>query len=88
MTSIHEVFHVLVLRKYVRDASHILNQQEVEITHNMKHVVHPTKILDRKKKVLRNISIPLVKVIWKGHTTEEAQWELECDMWKNYAGLF
>ena len=83
MTSINEVFHVSMLRKYVSDPSHILKYQEVEITQNLKHVVHPTKILDRKKKVLRNKSIPLVKVMWKGHTTEKATWELESDMRKN-----
>ena len=63
MTSINEVFHVSMLRKYVSDPSHILKYQEVEITQNLKHVLHPTKILDRKEKVLRNKSILLVKVM-------------------------
>ena len=63
MTGIHEVFHVSMLRKYVSDPFHILKYQEVEVAQNLKHVVHPTEILDRKEKVLMNKSIPLVKVI-------------------------
>ena len=63
LTGIHKVFHVSMLRKYVSDPSHILKYQEVEITQNLKHVLHPTKILDRKEKVLRNKSILLVKVM-------------------------
>ena len=83
MIGIHEAFRVSMPRKYVSDPTHILKHQEVEITQNLRHVVHPTMILDRKKKVLRNKSIPLVKVMCKGHTTEKATWELESDMRKN-----
>ena len=88
MTGIHEVFDVSMLRKYVSDPSHILKYQEVEITQNLKHVVHPIKILDQNEKVLWNKSIQLVKVMWKGHAAEEAIWELESEMGKNYPGLF
>ena len=32
MTAVHDVFHVSMLLKYVRDSSHVLKPQEVEIT--------------------------------------------------------
>ena len=80
MIGIHEAFHVSMLRKYVSDPSHILKYQEVEITQNLKHVVHLTRILDRKEKVLKSKGIPLIRVRWKCHKTEEATWELESEM--------
>ena len=30
------------------------------------------QILDRREQVLRNKTIPLVKVLWRSHTVEEA----------------
>ncbi|XP_052489860.1 uncharacterized protein LOC128042534 [Gossypium raimondii] len=35
------------------------------------------QILDREVKVLRKKSIPLVKVLWRNHSSEEATWEPE-----------
>ena len=64
MTAVHDVFHVSMLQKYVRDSSHVLKHQEVEITPKVQYELQPTKILDRKEKVLRNKVISLVKVLW------------------------
>ena len=49
MTAVHDVFHVSMIRKYVRDSSHVLKVQ---------YELQPAKILDRKEKVLRNKAIP------------------------------
>ena len=46
------------------------------------------RILDREDKVLRNKTIPMVKVLWRNHKVEEATWELESEMKKNYPELF
>ena len=32
----------------------------------------PVQILDRKEKVLRNKTVPLIKVLWRGQKYEEA----------------
>ncbi|XP_017631113.1 uncharacterized protein LOC108473837 [Gossypium arboreum] len=54
---IHNVFHVLMLRRYSSDPTHMVPVEEIE--------------------VLRRKSIPLVKVLWRNHNTEEATWEHE-----------
>ena len=41
-------------------------------------------ILDHREQVLRNKTIPLVKVLWRSHTVEEATWEHE----EHYPHLF
>ena len=69
---IHDVFHVSMLRKYIPDHSHVLKEQPVEIQNNLTYEEEPVQILDRREQVLRNKTIPLVKVLWRSHTVEEA----------------
>ena len=72
---IHDVFHVSMLRKYIPDPKHVLTKQPVEIQENLTYEEEPVHILDRRDQVLRNKTIPLVKVLWRSHTIEEATWE-------------
>ena len=74
---IHDVFHVSMLRKYIPDPSHVLTEQPVEIQENLTYEEEPVQILDHREQVLRNKTIPLVKVLWRSHTVEEATWEHE-----------
>ncbi|KAA0032038.1 Chromo domain-containing protein [Cucumis melo var. makuwa] len=75
LSTIHDVFHVFMLRKYISDPSHILEAQPVHLKENLFYTEEPIQILDKKEKVLRNKVILLVKVLWRIHTTEEAMWE-------------
>ncbi|EOY04000.1 Uncharacterized protein TCM_019247 [Theobroma cacao] len=68
---IHNVFHVSMLKKYVPDPSHILETPPIELHEYLKFEVQPVRILDRKDRVLRNKSIPMVKVLWKNARMEE-----------------
>ena len=88
MTSIHNVFHVSMLKKYVPDPSHVIQPQSIQIQEDMSYEEKPVEILDRKTKTLRNKEIPLVKVLWRNHKMEEATWEREDAMRTNYPELF
>ena len=59
---IHDVFHASMLRKYIPNPSHVLTAQPVEIQENLTYEEEPVQILDRREQVLRNKTIPLVKV--------------------------
>ena len=85
---IHDVFHVSMLRKYIPDPSHVLTEQPVEIQENLTYEEGPVQILDRREQVLRNKTIPLVKVLWRSHTVEEATWEPEAQTRRHYPQLF
>ena len=74
---IHDVFYVSMLRKYIPDPSHVLTEQPVEIQENLTYEEEPVQILDRREQFLRNKTIPLVKVLWRSYTVEEATWERE-----------
>ena len=88
LNHIHDVFHVSMLRKYIPDPSHVLTEQPVEIQENLTYEEEPMQILDRQDQVLRNKTIPLVKVLWRSHTVEEATWELKEQMKRHYPHLF
>ena len=88
LSSVHNVFHVSMLKKYVSDPSHVITQEPIEVHEDLTYEEKPVKILDRQDKRLRNKVIPLVKVLWKNHKIEEATWEREDDMRVQYPELF
>ena len=88
LAQIHDVFHVSQLKKYQPDPSHIIEYENVALQDNLSFVVSPDKIIDMKVKQLRNKSIPLVKVVWKSLSPEEATWEMESEMRQKYPHLF
>ncbi|KAI5339223.1 hypothetical protein L3X38_018495 [Prunus dulcis] len=88
LSRVHDVFHVSMLRKYMPDPSHILEHQPVELEEDLSYEEQPVQILDRKEQMLRSRSIPVVKVLWRSRTVEEATWEPEAQMRAKYPYLF
>ncbi|CAL2238916.1 unnamed protein product [Prunus armeniaca] len=88
LSRLHDVFHVSMLRKYMSDPSHVLEEQPIELQEDLTYVEQPVQILDWKTQVLRSREIPLVKVLWRSHTVEEATWEPEDQMQEQYPYLF
>jgi hypothetical protein len=60
--SIHNVFHVSLLKKYVSDVNHVIDWNVIQVEKESVFQVHPVHILDRKRKQLQNRSIGIVKV--------------------------
>ncbi|KAA3484405.1 reverse transcriptase [Gossypium australe] len=75
LAKIHNVFHVLMLRRYRSDPSHVITLSEIEIRSDISYEEQSIRILAREVKELRNKKIPLVKVLWNRHGIEEATWE-------------
>ncbi|XP_050233184.1 uncharacterized protein LOC126681674 [Mercurialis annua] len=75
LSQIHNFFHASMLRRYRSDPSHVLQVQPIELKDNLSYEEEPVTILANEDKDLRNKVIPLVKVLWKHHGSEEATWE-------------
>jgi hypothetical protein len=88
MSSVHNVFHVSMLRRYLHDPSHIVQWENLEIHDDVTYETRPIQILDKRDQVLRNKVIPLVKVLWMHYGVEEATWELESEVRAKYPDLF
>ena len=50
---IHNVFHVSSLRKYVYDASHVVEIELIQLNENLAYEEYPIRIVDTMDKVLR-----------------------------------
>ncbi|TYK21774.1 pol protein [Cucumis melo var. makuwa] len=61
LSTVHDVFHVSMLRKYVSDPSHVVDYKPLEIDENLRYTEQPVEVLAREMKMLRNREIPLVK---------------------------
>jgi hypothetical protein len=72
LSSIHHVFHLSMLRKYIPDPSHVVEYESLKIGGDLSYQEQPVQILDRREQVLHSKMIPLVKVLWRNHLHEEA----------------
>ncbi|XP_028807303.1 uncharacterized protein LOC114762023 [Neltuma alba] len=88
LSNVHNVFHMSQLKKYHPDPSHILELEEVELDDNLTYQAELERILDVKDKQLRNKTIQLVKVFWKGMSLGDATWETEERIQREYPLLF
>ena len=85
---IHNVFHVSLLKKYIHDATHIIDWDVIQVEPEGDFPVESDCILERREMNLRNRSIGQVKVQWKHLGPDEATWELERNMREAYPELF
>ena len=88
LLSIHEVFHVFMLRKYTPYPTHIVDWGELVFDANGTFEEGPMLFMDSREQVLRGKTLRLVKVLWQHRGVEEATWEREDTVRTNYPFLF
>ncbi|XP_016705322.1 uncharacterized protein [Gossypium hirsutum] len=69
---IYDMFYVSMLRQYRSNPEHIVSTKEIEVKLDLTFEEEPVQVLDHDVKVLKRKSIPLVKVLWRNHSFEEA----------------
>nr|GEW86463.1 retrotransposon protein, putative, Ty3-gypsy subclass [Tanacetum cinerariifolium] len=67
LSHVHNVFHVSLLRGYNYHPYHVIQYPFDKIRKDLSFAEEPEAILDRQERVMRNKTIPLVKVLWKNH---------------------
>ncbi|XP_048235689.1 uncharacterized protein LOC125371199 [Ricinus communis] len=85
---VHPVFHISMLRKYISDPSHVLQPQNVEVGEDLTYEEQPVRIVDTQVRQLRSKIIPMVKVLWRNHLSEECTWKSKGEMRSLYPHLF
>lgn len=89
LSSVHNVFHVSMLRRYIFDPSHILQKVSTQLHDDLTYdEERPVQILERSIKKLRRKEIPLVKILWQNQATEEVTWELKDEIKRKCSHLF
>nr|GFA69694.1 putative nucleotidyltransferase, ribonuclease H [Tanacetum cinerariifolium] len=77
LSHVHNVFHVSLLRGYKYHPLHVISYPLDQIRADLSYVEEPEAILDRQDRVMRNKTIPFVKILWRNHPEREANWETE-----------
>ena len=88
MSSVHEVFHVSMLRKYTPNLVHVVDWGQIEVDTDETFKEGPVCIMDSRDQVLRSKTMRLVRVLWRHYGVEESKWELEDTMRATYPFLF
>jgi hypothetical protein len=84
LVAIHNIFHVSQLRKCVKVATKIIDPQTIKIESDLTYTEHPIRVLDTKERSTRRETIKIFKIQWYHHTEEEATWETESYLQKNF----
>jgi hypothetical protein len=85
---VHNVFHVSQLRRCAHEpAREVIEEANAWIESDLSVVEHPLRILDVKERKTRRQSAKMYKIQWSHHTVEEATWETEHYLNKNYPGF-
>ena len=89
LLSVHKVFHVIMLRKYTPDLTHIVDCGELVVDADGSFEEGPVCIMDSREQFLRGKTVRLVKVLCQHRGVEEVTWwERENTVRVNYPFLF
>ncbi|GJT62544.1 putative reverse transcriptase domain-containing protein [Tanacetum coccineum] len=84
LSSVHDTFHVLNLKKCLADANLHVPLDEIKVDKTLHFVEEPLEIMDREVKTLKRSKIPIVKVRWNSKRGPEFTWEREDHMKAKY----
>nr|GFA96251.1 putative reverse transcriptase domain-containing protein [Tanacetum cinerariifolium] len=70
-------FEILDWVGYKYHPLHVISYPLDQIRADLSYVEEPKAILDRQDRVMRNKTIPFVKILWRSHPEREATWETE-----------
>ena len=89
MSDIHPVFHVSQLRRCLRipEKEHV-SEDEIDLQTNLQYQEVPVKIKDTITRRTRNSEIRICRVQWSRNRIEEATWEREDALKKEFPHLF
>jgi hypothetical protein len=88
MSDIHNVFHVSQLRKCLKVPESHIAKELIQIQEDLQYREKPVKILDSAVRKTRNSEVRLCEVQWSRDGEEEATWESEDSLRKEYPYLF
>ncbi|WMV30553.1 hypothetical protein MTR67_023938 [Solanum verrucosum] len=75
LATVHPVFHISMLKKWMGDPSLIIPTEDIGIKDSLSYEDISVQILDRQVRKLRTKEVSSVKVLWKNQFVKEATWE-------------
>jgi hypothetical protein len=82
--AVHNVFHVSQLKKCLRVPDRIIDVMDVILEPDLTYSKHPIRVMDQKDRVTRRRTLKFYKIQWNQHTEDEATWETQDFLKKNF----
>jgi hypothetical protein len=83
LSTVHNVFHVSQLKKCLWVPDRTIDVVDVTLEPDLTYLEHPIRVLDQKDRVTRR-TLKFYKIQWKQHTEDEATWETQDFVEKNF----
>jgi hypothetical protein len=74
MAGVHPVFHVSMLRKYIRDPELKIEADPIIILQDLTIDAQPVRVLEFLEHGMRNHTIKYIKILWSNQTEQESTW--------------
>jgi hypothetical protein len=87
LSVVHNVFHVSQLKKCLRVSDRTVEVTDVALEPDLTYSEHPIRVLDQKDRVTRRKTLKFYKIQWNQHTEDEATWETQDFLEKNFLGF-
>jgi hypothetical protein len=92
LSEFHDVFHVSQLHKYLQAPSKPetfkeVDQDTIDLNHDLTNRKRPICILEKNVRLTRRRKINMYKVQWRNHTEDEATWEREDYLQRDFPEL-
>jgi hypothetical protein len=87
LSAIHNVFHVSQLKKCLRVPDRTIEVTYVVLEPDLMYSEHPIRVLDQKDRITRRRTLKFYKIQWNQHTEDEATWETQDFLEKNFPGF-
>jgi hypothetical protein len=87
LSAVHNVFHVSQLKKCLRVPDRTIEVKDVAIEPYLTYSEHPIRVLDQKDRITQRRTLKFYKIQWNQHTEDEATWETQDFLDKNFQGF-
>jgi hypothetical protein len=87
LSTVHNVFHVSQLKKCLRVPDQTLEVTDVALEPDLTYSEHPIRVLDQKDIITQRKTLKFYKIQWNQHTEDEATWETQDFLDKNFPGF-
>jgi hypothetical protein len=81
------MFHVSQLKKCLWVPDRTIDEVDVTLEPDLTYSKHPIRVLDLKDRVTRRRVLKFYKIQWNQHTEDEATWETQDFLEKNFPGF-
>jgi hypothetical protein len=87
LSAVHNVFHMSQLKKCLRVPDGTIEVMDVALEPDLTYSEHPVRVLDQKDRITRRKTVKFYKIQWNQHTEDEAIWEAQDFLEKNFPGF-